>query len=195
MKPCNDCTKSSNNKFSSCPPRMSDGRMFTDYRPRCIANFAVTGGDLEGNYDLPNSYEYRQFLINNADNIMSKNRQNAYNNNACGPCTNPYNEGTMLNEQNTVKCDANKCSFYSNDVLGLGTGRQYESSNSSASAAQIRFIKTKEEEQKKLEKQENCCWKKDDDMNYFSYDYKISGNNERAQVPSGAPPLSGVIRF
>ena len=97
------CKKASDNKYNNCPPLMADGRMFTDYRPRCIANFAVAGGaSLPGNFDLPNSYEYRQYLIKNASDIMAKNRQMAYQNNACGPCTNPYNEGTMLPEQSMV---------------------------------------------------------------------------------------------
>ena len=30
----------SNNKYFDCPPRMSDGRNFTDYRPSCDVNNA-----------------------------------------------------------------------------------------------------------------------------------------------------------
>jgi len=172
---------------------MADGRMFTDYRPRCIANFAVAGG-VEGNYDLPNSYEYRQYLINNAADIMTKNRQVAYQNNACGPCTNPYNEGTMLQEQSMVKCDTNKCSFYQNDATGLGTGRQYDTSGHQ-DKAKAEFLKVKEEEQKVLAKKENCCWPRQDDLGYFAYDY--AGNstfNERAIIPSGAMPMTSTDR-
>ncbi len=190
-KECNECTKPSNNKFSGCPPRMADGRMFTDYRPRCIANFAAAGGaDVEGNYDLPSSYEYRQYLIKNGSDIMMNNRQQAYQNNACGPCKNPYNEGTMLSEQNTVKCDASKCSFYQKDAGGLGTGRQYDTDTASSSAAtQARFLKMKEQEQAAMGKKENCCWTRSDDMNYFAYDY-ASSFNERTVVPSGSLPGS-----
>ena len=31
----NLCYKTSNNKYSDCPPRMADGRHFTDFRPNC----------------------------------------------------------------------------------------------------------------------------------------------------------------
>ena len=35
------CDKTSNNKFFNCPPRMSDGRHFTDYRPSIYVNDLV----------------------------------------------------------------------------------------------------------------------------------------------------------
>lgn len=183
------CTKSSDNKYDNCPPHMEDGRMFTDYRPRCIANFAVAGGSsIPGNFDLPTSYEYRQYLTKNASDIMAKNRQMAYQNNACGPCTNPYNEGTMLPEQNMMKCDANKCSFYTSDSSGLGLGRQYNTLGDSS--AQDRFIKMKEQEQQNLANNVNQCWSAYDKHNVSSYDYQVTGNNERVSVPSGAMPFS-----
>ena len=32
MNSKNNCHKTTNNKYFQCPPRMSDGRHFTDYR-------------------------------------------------------------------------------------------------------------------------------------------------------------------
>ena len=32
------CYKASNNKYFNCPPRMDDGRHFTDYRSSCDTN-------------------------------------------------------------------------------------------------------------------------------------------------------------
>ena len=195
---CKECNRPANNQYAGCPPRMADGRSFTDYRPRCIANFAVAGGDafaganIEGNYDLPNSYEYRQYLVKNGSDIMANNRQQAYQNNACGPCKNPYNDGTMLAEKNMVKCDSSTCSFYQNDAGGIGTGRMYDTDPAAAASSmqsQARFLKIKEQEQKAMAKKENCCWTKSDDMNVFSYDY-ASTFNERTAVPSGSMPGS-----
>lgn len=185
MKPCSECSKSSDNRYSNCPPKMSDGRMFTDYRPRCLTNFAVS--HIEGNFDLPNSYEYRQYLVANASTLMAKDRQMAYKNNYCGPCVEPYNEGTMLPEKNTVKCDASKCSFYANDPNGLGTGRQYQTVESSR--PKEAFLELKKKEQMG----ENCCWAPIDDKQYFSYD-GTQGPNGRVQVPSGAMPFTGINR-
>ena len=34
----NICKKTSNNKYFNCPPRMDDGRHFTDYRPNDRVN-------------------------------------------------------------------------------------------------------------------------------------------------------------
>ena len=42
------CYKTSNNKFFNAPPRMSDGRHFTDYRPDYELNMKI-GEDNELN--------------------------------------------------------------------------------------------------------------------------------------------------
>jgi hypothetical protein len=97
----------------------------------------------------------------------------------------------MLTEQNMVKCDANKCSFYQKDAGGIGTGRQYAQN----SKAQDSFIKMKEQEQNVLAKKENCCWTRGDDMGTFAYDYAGNSSfNERALVPSGAMAMTSTDR-
>ena len=62
------CQKTSNNKYFNCPALMSDGRIFTDYRSSTIVN-----EDLMKVTDINSSYKYRQFLINNGDNIIKLN--------------------------------------------------------------------------------------------------------------------------
>ena len=37
------CSKTTNNKYFNCPPRMDDGRHFTDYRPNCHSTNVITG--------------------------------------------------------------------------------------------------------------------------------------------------------
>ena len=54
------CYKTSNNKYSDCPPRMSDGRHFTDFRPNCVVNTLLRTG-----CNAYNSFEYRNFLVIN----------------------------------------------------------------------------------------------------------------------------------
>lgn len=75
------CNKSSNNKYFNCPALMSDGRQFTDYRPSNYVNnlIRMTAG-------VMGSYDYRQFLINNAELLMQANIQYAYEMNGCKPC-------------------------------------------------------------------------------------------------------------
>ena len=105
----------SNNKYFNCPPRMADGRHFTDYRPNCDLN------------QLSNvtSNEYRNNLINNAESIMENNRKLMCDKNCCGKCVEGYDVGTMLPEQTNVVCDAEKCQLMMNHADGLGQGRLY----------------------------------------------------------------------
>lgn len=77
------CYKTTNNKYFNCPPRMDDGRHFTDYRPNCHLENVVR----ENNH-IFNSFQYRMFLMHNADKIMDINRKYACDMNCCGPCDN-----------------------------------------------------------------------------------------------------------
>lgn len=119
MKPV-ECYKTTNNKFFNCPPRMSDGRHFTDYRPSCdVNNLIISNNGTVSNFD------YRMFLIENAEKLMDINRMYTVEKNSCGPCKEPYNEGTMLPEKTVVKCDGNTCKNSVNVLNGLGQGRKY----------------------------------------------------------------------
>lgn len=116
------CYKTSNNKYSDCPPRMSDGRHFTDFRPNCVVNTLLRTG-----CNAYNSFEYRNFLVRNGQQLIDLNRQLIFDKNKCGPCVQPYEQGTMLPEQTKVLCDRHGCLVKVNDPTGLGQGRQYNS--------------------------------------------------------------------
>ena len=176
-KDCEQCLQPSNNKFLNCAPRMNDGRNFTDYRPRCIANFTNLPSSVANN-----SYEYRQYMIKNADQIMKNNRLMSYEANRCGPCVNPYNEGTMMPEQTIQHCNKNNCTFAVNDVNGVGLGRK-----SDQTMSQNEFMKMKENEQKMLANMENCCATKIDDDQYYAFVYKQQ-QGIRPSIPSGGYP-------
>ena len=93
MRSSNTCHNTSNNKHPRCPPRMSDGRHFTDHRPQCYVNNLV-----QQNNEITNSYQMRMFLTHNANKLMQVNRQRACDRNCCGPCQKPYQVGTMGRE-------------------------------------------------------------------------------------------------
>jgi hypothetical protein len=106
-------------KTVGCAPIMSDGRLFTNWAPRCAQV-----------YQNPNhlsSYESRQKLITGASEIMKENAGKAYINARCGPCyENPdWQTGTMLPEFDMQTCNARTCTFTPNKKDGLGLGRQY----------------------------------------------------------------------
>ena len=76
-----DCIN--NPDYNNCPPRMSDGRHFTDFRPNVYLNSELRykSGRLTG-------AEYREYLTKNAVKLMNTNSQVAWKRNGCGPCKN-----------------------------------------------------------------------------------------------------------
>lgn len=75
------CDKTSNNKYPDCPPRMNDGRHFTDYRSQTDACF-----DMSRLNAKLNSYEFRQFMIENGSRIIAINNNESSLLNSCAPC-------------------------------------------------------------------------------------------------------------
>ena len=123
-----NCYRTSDNKYTDAPPRMADGRHFTDYRPSCELN-----NDVNRDNNLSNSFEARLFLQRNADQLMEVNRNMACQKNCNGVCGDEaendlVNEGftsTMLPELTTQLCNDNGCDYILNNPNGLGLGRQY----------------------------------------------------------------------
>ena len=58
-----DTIKVMDNVELDFPARMSDGRMFTDYRQNCLLNNMLAKGK--------GSWEYRNYLTENADKLMA----------------------------------------------------------------------------------------------------------------------------
>ena len=116
-----NCYKTSDNKHPECPPRMADGRHFTDYRPNCHVNDL-----LRADNQISNSFQYRVFLQQNAGEIMDKHREIACAKNCCSPCGGGNGEGenfentTMLPEKYMQVCNENTCKVLLNDVNGVG---------------------------------------------------------------------------
>ena len=107
------CYKTGDNKYPDCPPRMADGRHFTDFRPNCAINNMMRVQN-----KIVNSYEYRMFLTRNAEDIMAVNNQYAVDKNACKSC-----DQTQIPEQTKVDCGKESCNTLMNDPQGLGQGR------------------------------------------------------------------------
>lgn len=120
----NSCYRTSNNKYQSAPPRMSDGRHFTDYRANCHMNQRI-----QTDKKIPNSYEYRMYLQRNAEELMELNKQQTYLLNGSFECKEPYHIGTMLPESHKQVCNAQSCTVKHNYENGLGLGRDYGESD------------------------------------------------------------------
>ena len=113
-------------KGMTCAARMSDGRAFTDYRPRCAVNAELLG-KVDAAKMLGSAYESRMYLQSHTDHLMAENYQWAVNNlMPCAPCARPFSEdGTMLPQRFIVRCDAVTCKRTEVNPNGLGDGRQY----------------------------------------------------------------------
>jgi len=109
-----------------CPTRMSDGRAFTDYRPRCIVN-AELMQSVAGQNMVQSSYESRMYLQSQADKVMEQERQKAVDRLIpCAPCQRPFSDpGTMLPERYVVRCDGVTCDRKEVYPGGIGDGRNY----------------------------------------------------------------------
>jgi len=105
---------------------MSDGRAFTDYRPRCAVNAELLTKVGKANM-MQSSYESRMYLQSHSDTLMTENYQWAVNNLIpCAPCARPFTDpSTMAPENYVVKCDAVTCTRTQTNPDGIGDGRQY----------------------------------------------------------------------
>lgn len=102
----NTCNKTSNNKYFDCPALMSDGRIFTDYRPSAYVNDLIRVENKV--YD---SYAYRQFLINNGLNIIKTNDRYNEMKNGCPQCSYKEipNEASCVYNKKYGLCMPNGC--------------------------------------------------------------------------------------
>ena len=68
-----------NNRFDDFPPIMSDSRIFTNYT-------ANINEEIRRKYDINSNWEYRNYLINNSDEVIKFNQTSA-----CNELMNGYN--------------------------------------------------------------------------------------------------------
>jgi hypothetical protein len=105
------CDKTSNNKYFDCPARMDDGRAFTDYRPSSTVNDMIRYSN-----NVMSSFEFRQFLTNNATKIMDVNNIYTKEKVGCGSCD--YVE-VPFQSQCTWNSTYGKCSMTNPNGIGL----------------------------------------------------------------------------
>ena len=93
------------------PARMSDGRVFTDYRQNCILNNNISRG--------MGSWEYRNYLTNNANKVHQGFVSSLESKLKCNKCS----DNTVLPVKTILNCSPESCTYQMNDPNGLGQGR------------------------------------------------------------------------
>ena len=96
------------------PARMADGRQFTDYRQNCTLNNNLAQGK--------GSWEYRNFLTNNADQVRQSFLDKQVSTTACTKCS----DNTVLPVKTILNCSPTGCNYQLNDPNGLGQGRNVQ---------------------------------------------------------------------
>jgi len=172
------CYKTSNNKFFNAPPRMSDGRHFTDYRPSYELNMKISADN-----ELDDSYKYRQFLIDNAEQLMEINKKQSFMMNGNTECVEPYTQGTMLPEAQKMVCDMKSCKVVDNYENGLGMGRVYTKDPNASCLAPLT--------EPEMKTSGNLCSPNSDLANYYPISNDKVNNAVRVAVPGAGEVLSG----
>lgn len=87
------CYRGSNNIHAGFPALMSDGQWATNWEPACTIN-----NEIKREVGITNNYEYRQFLINNADKVVIKNQREACG--QCCSCMNQFENTNVIQQPN-----------------------------------------------------------------------------------------------
>lgn len=190
FKSCNGCNRETNNANFNCPIK-GDYRLFTDWRPRCSTQYF----DMVKN-KMPSALDYRMFLTQNAEDIIKSNAQMAYMKARCGPCVDSpsWDDGTMLRQFDSQKCDSRTCTFRINDPWGLGRERAYFDGDADKEFRK-EFIAAKEKENEFFKQSAECCGTKEDDLYYYPIDGGVEANLGRYAVPSGGVLMRGGDRL
>ena len=104
------CRTTSDNFYSCCPAKMADQRMFTDYRSSCRVNTVIREESKS-----ENSYDYRQFLIKNADTLIESSRKTLEDKNKCDA-----KPGPIPDFKTVCRYDKRCGGCHINDKCGLG---------------------------------------------------------------------------
>jgi len=107
VKDTNRENRATDNFHLDFPARMSDGRQFTEYRSSCYVNLP------EQNMT---TYQYRQFLKHNANEIMNNFETINEYVSGCNTCSN-YE---IVNPTLALTCNGEQCTREINDNAGAG---------------------------------------------------------------------------
>lgn len=98
------CYAGSNNIHFNYPPIMNDGRNYASWQPGAVIN-----NEIRVNANIKSNWEYRNYLMKNADNIIRLNQLESCNNCGCCPPANQNIKPTTGSQQTNVPYLYNSC--------------------------------------------------------------------------------------
>ena len=113
------CYSGSDNINFSYPPLMSDGRNFSNWQP-----VNTIDKSLQKENNLKTNWQYRQYLMKNADNIIKFNQLQSCN--GCGYCPPKYNTVGDVNNHGPPKffdCNNKNVGYESGDLKNMYLSR------------------------------------------------------------------------
>jgi len=116
------CYSGSNNIHFDSPPIMNDGRNFSKWQPAAVIN-----NEIRASENIKTNWNYRNYLVNNAEKIIGYNQKEACN--ECSSCPPQYSDPNLtplqVDELNNSKNSPFLYSSSSDNSAPFG----YESSN------------------------------------------------------------------
>ena len=109
------CNGASNNIHLNYPPLMEDGRNFANWYPGAVINEQI-----RKSVNIKSDFEYRQYLIKNADKIIKNNQLDSCND--CGYCPSKF-------ESNDFKVTGKNSPFVFNNQTKYMNPNGYEESD------------------------------------------------------------------
>jgi len=110
-----------NNKYNDFHPIMSDGRNYSNWETS-----ASISNNIKKNNNIKSNWEYRNYLVNNADNIIKQNQEEA-----CGECCSNNNKKESNNKENNSPYIYSSCSdkakpygYETSDLKNMYVSRQ-----------------------------------------------------------------------
>ncbi len=116
------CYSGSNNIHFDSPPIMNDGRNFSKWQPAAVMN-----NEIRASENIKTNWNYRNYLVNNAEKIIGYNQREACD--ECSSCPPQYSDPNLtplhVNELNNSKNTPFLYTSSSDNSAPFG----YESSN------------------------------------------------------------------
>ena len=116
------CYSGSNNIHFDSPPIMNDGRNYSKWQPAAILN-----NEIRKSENIQTNWQYRNYLVNNAEKIIKHNQQEACD--ECCSCPAKYSDQSLTPIEVRQLNNSSNTPFLYSSCSDKSTPYGYETSN------------------------------------------------------------------